>query len=355
MNDLSFKLPTSLNYHLLYSIAECIHKPYARNPILKTMAVYTQISDTQLCTLLQEYDIGEATGLKAIEQGISNSNYILSTENNRYILTIFEHKTNNNDLPFYLNLMQHLSGKNIPCPVPIKTKNGSNLSQINGKCCSIVSFLNGKSTTSLKNLHLEELGKNMALLHLAASDFKMIRKNDLSLEGYFSLFNSVKPHADKLKRNLAEEIELELQYLSENWPKSLYSGIIHADLFPDNVFFEGEKLVGIIDFYFACNDFIMYDLAICMNAWCFENNKDFNVTKAKKLLSSYDKVRKISEDELTALPTLCRAAAMRFLLTRLYDWFNRVEGALVSTKDPLEYLQKLRFHKGIKFHTEYGI
>ncbi|MCE3232773.1 MAG: homoserine kinase [Rickettsiaceae bacterium] len=319
------------------------------------MAVYTQISDSQISTLLEQYNIGKCIDLKAIEQGIQNSNYFLTTETGKYIFTIFEQRLVSDDLSFYLNLMEHLSSKDVPCPVPIKTRSGNNLIQIAGKPCSIVSFLNGKSTKNLRAEHLEELGKNLAKMHIAASDFKMKCENKFSLQGWGTLFNAVKPHADKLKPGLANEIEDQLGYLSVNWPTSLYSGIVHADLFPDNVFFEQDKLVGIIDFYFACNDFLMYDVAICLNAWCFENNKDFNITKARKLLSSYNQVRKISEEELNALPILSSGAALRFLLTRLYDWFNQVEDALVKPKDPLEYLNKLRFHNGIKSHTEYGL
>lgn len=319
------------------------------------MAVYTKVSDSQLSALLQEYDIGEATQLKAIEQGIENSNYFLTTDQGRYVLTIYETRVNYEDLPFYLNLMEHLADKNIPCPIPISTKTGKTLSKINGRPCAIISFLNGKSTRIIRNPHLEELGKNMAMMHIAASDFNMKRDNNFALKSWGSLFNSIKLQADEIKPGLAVEIENQLGHLSINWPSSLYSGIVHADLFPDNVFFEDGKLIGIIDFYFACNDYLMYDLAICLNAWCFENNNEFNITKAKLLLSAYNKVRKISEEELQALPILASGAAMRFLLTRLYDFFNPVAGALVQPKDPLEYLHKLRFHNAVKSHTEYGL
>lgn len=319
------------------------------------MAVYTKISDLQLSELLDSYDIGRAIELKAIEQGIENSNYFLTTEQGKYVLTIYEKRVNQLELPFYLGLMDHLAHKNIPCPTPIKTKDGKNLASVNGRPCAIVSFIKGQSTGFIRNVHLEELGKNMAKMHIAASDFTMKRENNFALKDWGGLFNSVKERADELKKGLKNEIEDELGNLSVNWPSSLYSGIVHADLFPDNVFFEKDRLVGIIDFYFACNDYLMYDLAICLNAWCFENNNEFNVTKAKILLSSYNQVRKISEEELQALPILARGAAMRFLLTRLCDWFNRVEGALVKPKNPLEYLQKLRFHNGIKSHTEYGL
>jgi homoserine kinase type II len=293
--------------------------------------------------------------LVAIEQGIDNSNYFLTTQTGKYIFTIYENRIGKESLPFYLNLMQHLSRKGIPCPVPVLTKNGEALAEISGRPCAIVSFLKGKSTKSIRNCHTEELGKYMAKMHIAASDFPMQMENSMSLKRWGGLFNIVRPHADTLESGLAAEIEQELGYLTVNWPKSLYSGIIHADLFPDNVFFDHENLVGIIDFYFACNDFLMYDVAVCLNAWCFESYDEFNVTKARRLISSYNNIRKISDEELQALPILARGAALRFLLTRLYDWFNPAEGALVKAKDPMEYLQKLRFHSSIKSLGEYGL
>lgn len=319
------------------------------------MAVYTTVSDEQLDTLLADYDIGRAVNLQAIEQGIENSNYFLTTDKAKYVLTIYEKRVNKEDLPFYLNLMEHLAKKGVPCPVPIKNKDGSNLSQVNGRPCAIVSFLNGKYTKNIRNEHLSELGGNIAKMHIAASDFDMELKNNFSLSAWGGLFNSVKDQVDSLRPGLKSEVEDELGNYTVNWPKSLYSGVVHADLFPDNVFYQDGKLVGIIDYYFACNDYLMYDLAICLNAWCFENNNEFNITKAKKFLNSYNQVRKISEEELNALPILAGGAALRFLLTRLYDWFNPVEGALVNPKDPMEYLEKLRFHNGIKSHSEYGL
>ncbi|PIR39031.1 MAG: homoserine kinase [Alphaproteobacteria bacterium CG11_big_fil_rev_8_21_14_0_20_39_49] len=319
------------------------------------MAVYTIVSDEQLDELIAGYDIGKAVSLQAIEQGIENSNYFLTTDKAKYVLTIYEKRVKTEDLPFYLNLMEHLSKKGVPCPIPIKNKNGSNLSKVNGRPCAIVSFLKGKNTKNIRNEHLCELGANLAKMHIAASDFDMELKNNFSLNAWRSLFNSVKDNIDSLRKGLRAEIEDELGKYTVNWPKSLYSGVVHADLFPDNVFFQDGKLVGIIDYYFACNDYLMYDLAICLNAWCFENNNEFNITKAKKFLNSYNGVRKISEEELNALPVLAGGAALRFLLTRLYDRFNPVEGALVKPKDPMEYLQKLRFHNGIKSHSEYGL
>ncbi len=319
------------------------------------MAVYTKVSKADLSPIIEEYNIGQIKELKEIEQGIENSNFFLTTDKNRYVLTIYEKRVREEDLPFYLNLMQHLSQKKFPCPTPIKTKSGAVLSKIHNRPAAIVSFLSGKEAKSIKNEHIEQLGQYIAQMHLATSDFDMHRMNNMSLVSWLDLFGQIGKSADKIKNGLSNEIENELRDLEKNWPKNLPTGIVHADLFPDNVFFQGTKLAGIIDYYFACNDFLMYDLAICLNAWCFENNNDFNVTKARILLRAYNKVREISDDELDALPILARGAAVRFLLTRLYDWFNPVDGALVKPKDPIEYLQKLRFHKGIKSHKEYGL
>jgi homoserine kinase type II len=200
-----------------------------------------------------------------------------------------------------------------------------------------------------------ELGHNLARMHIAAQDFDIKHNNNFSLAFWQKTFNSIKSQADLFHKGLASEIEKQLIFLSDNWPSNLDTGIVHADLFPDNVFFSNDKLVGIIDYYFACNDFLMYDVAVCLNAWCFESNNEFNITKAKKLLSSYNKVRQISERELDALPVLATGAALRFLLTRLYDWFNKVEGAIVRPKNPIEYIEKMRFHNGIQSHKEYGL
>ena len=319
------------------------------------MAVYTKVSNDNLSQLLEKYDIGKSIELTPIEQGIENSNYFLTTDKNKYVLTIYEKRINQDDLPFYLNLMDHLAEANIPCPVPIKNNSKDKLSEVCEKPCAIISFLHGKNAISLNNQHLKELGKNMAMMHKASENFKMTKHNDFSLASWQELFDSVKPKLDEIGFNISKEIEETLTFLEENWPSDLPKGVIHADLFPDNVFFSDEKLVGIIDFYFACNDFLIYDLAVCLNSWCFENGNEFNITKAKLLFESYSKVRKISQAELDALPILAKGAAMRFLLTRLYDRFNQVEGALVKPKNPLEYLQRLRFHNRIKSYTEYGI
>ena len=319
------------------------------------MAVYTHITNSELTDLLAHYTIGKAKNLKGIEQGVENSNYFLTTEQNKYILTIYEERINHDDLPFYLHLMQHLAAADIPCPVPIKTNNNQMLSQVHNSPCAIVSFLNGKSVQAIKNDHLEELGTHMARMHLAGENFNEKLPNNYSIDKWFELFKQVKDRADDFKPGLKNEIATALGKIKQSWPTNLPQGIIHGDLFPDNVFFANRKLVGIIDFYFASYDAIIYELAICLNAWCFENNHEFNITKAKLLLRAYNKVRPISDVELEALPTLSAGAAMRFLLTRLYDWLNQKEDALVKPHDPREYLHKLRFHTNVKSHHEYGL
>ena len=319
------------------------------------MAVYTNVSRNEVEHLLSSYDIGVLSDYSQIEQGVENSNFFLNTESNKYILTIYEKRVQREDIPFYLNFMEHLADHGFPCPLPIKNKLGENLSTIAKKPCAIISFLNGKAKQNIYNCHIEELGQYLANMHIASMNFNMKLENNFSLQSWFELFDKVKSRADEIKPGLSKYIDQQLSFLSDNWPDNIPTGIIHGDLFPDNVFYDKDKLVGIIDYYFACNDMLVYDLAICLNAWCFEAHNEFNVTKAKRLLRSYNKVREISEDELKALPVLASGAALRFLLTRLYDWFNHDDNAIVQPKKPLEYLEKLRFHNGIRSHTEYGL
>lgn len=318
------------------------------------MAVYTPLSLSELTPLLASYDIGTATLLKGIESGVENSNFLLATTDGRYILTLYEKRVQKEELPFFLDLLNHLATNDIPCPRPVVAKDGSALQEIKSRPAAIVSFLEGASPHSIRNSHISELGRQLAQMHKAGAGFSGKRANNFSLARWQQLFALVKDKGDVVKQGLVAEVGSYLQFLGEQWPENLPSGIIHADLFPDNVFFQGEKLSGVIDFYFACNDFLMYDVAICMNAWCFEANGEFNVTKAQLLLSNYHAVRPITSQELAALPILAQGAAMRFLLTRLYDWLNAVEGALVQLKDPLEYLRKMRFHHGISHPSAYG-
>lgn len=319
------------------------------------MAVYTEISKSELEQFLMHYSVGTLVSFKGIAEGVENSNYLLVTTTGTYILTLYEKRVNAEDLPFYLGLMKHLAARQVPCPVPIVAKDGAMLQQLKGRPAAMVSFLEGKSTKNIKNHHLEALGAAMAKMHLAAEGFSLTCANKFSLPSWKSLFQSVSSRADEVKTGLAAEITEHLTFLETHWPSHLPAGVIHADVFPDNVFFEKDSLTGIIDFYFACNDFLAYDLAICLNAWCFENHAELNVTKAKLLITSYHAVRPLSSKELATLPVLASGAAMRFLLTRLYDWLNRVEGAMVTPKDPLEYLKKLRFHQGVPGPEAYGI
>ena len=319
------------------------------------MAVYTEVSDSQLAAFMEQYDLGDPLALMPIAEGVENSNYRLATTTGPYILTIYEKRVDRADLPFFLGLMEHLSAGGIPCPLPIQGRNGEALREVNGKAAAIITFLEGGWPRKISPNHCRGLGAAMAQMHLAGTDFTLSRPNSLSMRGWRDVFQSVEGRADEVAPGLAAEIANELDVIEANWPNDLPAGVIHADLFPDNVFFRGEALSGIIDFYFACNDFFAYDLAICLNAWCFEPDRSFNVTKAKLMLSSYRKVRPFSEIEVANLPLLARGAALRFLLTRLHDWLHQVEGALVKPKNPTEYLQKLRFHREVTGPAAYGL
>lgn len=318
------------------------------------MAVYTSLLLEEIRPLLKAYSLDNAVSLEDIASGVENSNFLLTTQDSRYILTLYEKRVNSADLPYFLGLLNHLAAKGFPCPRPISAANGELLYEIKGKPAAMVSFLEGTALKAPRAQHIHELGKTLAQMHLAAHDFPMSRANNCSLDYWLALFDSIKARGDTAKQGLVAEIEGHLQFLQNKWPTNLPNGVIHADLFPDNVFFKNNLLSGVIDFYFACNDFFMYDLAICMNAWCFEANSEFNITKAKQLLKGYHSVRPITTEELIALPLLAQGAAMRFLLTRLYDWLHTVDGALVKLKDPLEYLRKLRFHQGITHPSSYG-
>jgi len=318
------------------------------------MAVYTDVPDEDLKAFIADYGIGEVVSCKGIAEGVENSNYLLRTEQASYILTIYEKRVDPADLPFFLALMEHLTAQGVACPVPIHGKDGKALRRLCGKPAAIITFLDGLWPRRIQPFHCAGAGDALARLHKAAAGFGQSRTNNLSLAGWEGLYRACAPRADAFKPGLAEELKHELEELKRLWPAGLPQGVIHADLFPDNVFFRGEKVSGIIDFYFACTDFFAYDLAICLNAWCFENDGSFNVTKARAMLASYRAGRGLNDAEIAALPVLARGSALRFLLTRLYDRLNHPEGALVKPKDPLEYLQKLRFHRGIADARAYG-
>lgn len=319
------------------------------------MAVYTDVSDEELDAFIASYAIGALTSFKGIAEGVENSNYLVHTESGPYILTLYEKRVAREDLPYFLALMQHLASRRISCPVPVKDREGRTLKELADRPAALITFLEGLWVRRPNIVHCAALGDALAHFHLAGADFNMFRANSLSLPGWRSLFASIGSGADKISPGLSDVIEKELRNLEETWPEDLPQGVIHADLFPDNVFFLGDKVSGLIDFYFACNDMLAYDLAVCLNAWCFESDGSFNVTKARMMLQAYEGVRRLSQAELDWLPTLARGAALRFLLTRSYDLINTDANALVKTKDPNEYLRKLRFHQRVKSAREYGL
>jgi homoserine kinase type II len=316
------------------------------------MAVYTEVSDAELEAFLAEYDIGEPESFKGIAEGVENSNYLLTTTKGPYFVTLYEKRVDPGDLPFFLGLMDHLAARGINCPRPIHGRDGKALRTLAGRPAAITTFLQGLWPRRMTLGHCGQVGEALAALHLAGRDFELKRPNALSVAGWRPLYEGSRHHIDA---PLAAELKAEIDFFEAHWPSGLPSGVIHADLFNDNVLFLHDRLSGLIDFYFACNDAFAYDVAICLNAWCFEPDGDFNVTKARLLLAAYRAVRPLSAKELEALPLLARGSALRFLLTRLYDWLNHPAGAFVRPKDPLEYLKKLRFHREVPGPGAYGL
>ncbi len=319
------------------------------------MAVYTEVEPGELRRFLAAYDLGELVALVGIREGVENTNFRLETTLGRFILTIYEKRVDPADLPFFLGLMLHLAEHGLPCPLPVRGRDGQMLRRLAGKPAAIVSFLEGRSVRRIEPAHCAAVGGALAALHLAGRGFALRRANALGPAGWRRLLEATGKRAEEVAPGLAAELEAELEALERSWPAGLPGGVIHADLFPDNVFFEGERVSGLIDFYFACDDLLAYDLAICLNAWCFESDGAFNVTKARALLVGYRARRALLPEEIAALPILARGAALRFLATRLYDWLHRVPGALVKPKDPLEYLAKLRFHRSVEGPAAYGL
>jgi homoserine kinase type II len=319
------------------------------------MAVYTEVLPEDLDALLSRYEIGRLIACKGIAEGVENSNYFLATDCGQFILTLYEKRVSPDDLPFFLGLMEHLSKAGISCPTPLADREGRVLQEVAGRPAALITFLNGVSLRRARVEHCQALGEALASLHLAGENFPLRRVNTLSLEGWAAIFGSVDGGADDLREGMSADLAAEIARLREDWPEGLPAGVIHADLFPDNVFFLNHHVSGLIDFYFACNDLFAYDIAICMNAWCFEADHSFNVTKTRALLRGYQSVRPLSIQEIEALPLLARGAALRFLLTRLYDWFNTPPSAMVKRKDPMEYWRKLRFHRNVASAGAYGL
>jgi homoserine kinase type II len=319
------------------------------------MAVYTEVTAEALNRFLFDYDLGGLLSFKGIAEGVENSNFLLHAERGFFILTLYEKRVAEEDLPFFLGLLGHLSAKGLNCPQPVYNRSGAALGYLCGRPAAIVTFLDGVWIKQPAARHCRALGDALAHLHQAGSDFPIRRENALSVSAWPRLFAQAESRADEVVPGLAEETRIDLVFLTEHWPKALPGGVIHADLFPDNVFFLGEELSGLIDFYFACTDAFAYDLSICLNAWCFDADGSFNITKGAALMDGYTSVRPLSAEEVEALPILARGSALRFMLTRLVDWLNVPPGALVRPKDPREYVAKLRFHRMVDRPRLYGL
>jgi homoserine kinase type II len=318
------------------------------------MAVYTDVAAEELTAFLAGYELGELLSYKGIAEGVENSNFLVHTSRGYFILTLYEKRVAAGDVPFFLALMEHLAARGITCPQPVKNRAGETLGQLCGRPAAVVTFLEGMWIRRPDARHCTAVGEALAKLHLAGADFPRKRRNTLSVAGWRPLYEQAAARADSVQHGLGEIIEKELLHLEKSWPRDLPQGVIHADLFPDNVFFLSDQLSGLIDFYFACTDTLAYDVAVCLNAWCFEPDHSYNVTKGRDLLQAYVRTRPLSAAELDALPLLARGAAMRFLLTRLVDWLDQPPGALVRPKNPIEYFRKLRFHQAVASVRDYG-
>jgi homoserine kinase type II len=318
------------------------------------MAVYTDISDEDLAALLSAWDLGAPRAFKGIAEGVENSNFLLETERGRYFLTIFEKRVARADLPFFMGVMETLANAGFPAPRPIRTTAGDLLGEVHGKACAIVSYLTGLSPRKPNAPQCRAIGAALAEMHAALAGFAMTRANALSIGAWRPLIAPRRDLAERLRPGLMAEIEADLAALDAVWPRHLPRGVIHADLFPDNAFLLGDRVVGVFDFYFACTDALAYDLAVCLNAWCSEEHRSFNLTKGRALIAGYESVRPLTPGERAALATLARGAAMRFFATRLADWAETPDGAMVKRKDPLEYADRLAFHRRATSAGDYG-
>ena len=320
------------------------------------MAVYTKLSEEELKQFFTKYNLGNLLNYKGIKEGIENTNYFIQTKKGKFILTLYEKRVEEKDLPFFIGLMRNLFDKKFPSPEPIINKNGSYITEILNKKAAVVSFLEGSAKKILNPDECYQVGINTAKLHLITKNLSSKRSNKLSIDSWRKIYEKVKKDSSKIHQNLPKIVEKNLEVIEKKWPKDIPKGIIHADLFPDNIFFKNNKLTGIIDYYFSCNDFYAFEIAICLNALCFEGEKEnlsFNVTKAKKFIDGYSNIRKLTEEEKKSLKVLCQGAAIRFLLTRVFDYLNLTEGAIVKIKDPLEYLKRLEFHDNVENYQDY--
>ena len=319
------------------------------------MAVYTKISKKEVSYINKKFEIEKIVDFRGIKQGIENTNYLLKSRNKKFILTIFEKRVSQKEIPFFMKLMDHLNNLKINCPKPLKNKSGNYLIRIKNKTACIVSFLDGKDKKKLSLKNCFDIGKTVAQIHLSSRKIKLYRKNSMGIKSLNPLFNSVKFKSKKFT-NIEKFLKNNFEDIKKKWPIGLPNGIIHGDLFIDNIFFKSNKLSGIIDFYFAANDYFMYEIAICVNALCFEKKKSkfiINKNKVKNLIRGYESVKKISIKEKNSLNILCRGAAMRYFLTRLYDYTNTPKTALIKIKDPREYYQKIVIHNNLKTYKDY--
>ena len=319
------------------------------------MAVYTNVDDDALAGFLEAYDLGTVLCFAGIAEGVENSNYLLRTDRAHYILTLYEKRVDSADLPFFIEVMQVLAESGLNCPLPVTARDGSILQELQGRPCAIFSFLDGTWSRFPNREKCAELGRTLATMHLNCAPVKLRRPNALGPAAWQPLLDSIGPQADIVGDGIHDAIRQRLDSILAAWPTDLPSGVIHADLFPNNVLFIGDRLTGVIDFYFACDDIFAYDLGICLNSWCFEPDGSFNLTKSRAMLRGYQDVRPLSDDECDAIPVLAAGSAMRFFLTRLYDWIHTPPDALVSPKDPMEYWSILRFHQSVSGKAAYGI
>ena len=320
------------------------------------MAVYTKFTEENIKSILSKYSIGSLKKFEGIQEGIENTNYFLLVGDKKYILTIYEKRVKEEDLPFFSKLMIDLNKSGFECPVPVLNIDNKPITEFSNKKLMIVSFIEGKAKNILSPENCKAVGTEAAKMHEITKNFKIKRKNDLSIESWRKLFYSVKDKCVKIHKDLPKLIETNLLDVEKNWPSDLPKGIIHADLFNDNIFFKENKFSGIIDFYFSCNEFYAFEIAICFNALCFDetqNNLSFNVTKAKNFIDGYSEIRKLTDKEKKSIKVLSQGSALRFLLTRVFDALNAVEGAIVKVKDPMEYLKRLEFHKNSKNFEDY--
>ena len=320
------------------------------------MAVYTKINKTEIQIVENKFDIGKVLSFSGIKKGIENTNYIIKTKSKKYILTIFEKRVNSKDLPFFMKLMYGLSKLKIKCPEPVKSIDGKYLIKLKNKNACIVSFLNGKDKKNLSPTDCYIVGKNIAKLHNASRKLKLYRKNALAIPMLSNLLASISKKINNVQRNILSEMRQEFSYLRKFWPKKLNTGIIHCDLFIDNIFFYKNKYFGFIDFYFSANDFLAYELSICINALCFnKKGKKYilNKNKSTNLIKGYESIRKLNSSEKKYFNILCRGSALRYLLTRSYDYLNTPKDAYIKIKDPREYIQKLKYHQSLSGFKDY--